>query len=384
MGQLSTRSGLLDCHIHYGSPAFRHGLISILEREGVQKINIVCTPHRTRLSLVPDALHLKAHYPQQAYVFGGLDISPFFIDPPNCGLHFARYLDTLIAMGCDGVKMIEGKPDMRKTLPIPPFDGAAYAPYWAKLEDLGLPRLFHVNDPQEFWDPVRVPDWAREQGWFYGDGSFINNEAQYAEVLNVLRRHPRLAVIFAHFFFLSGDLERLAGYLDAFPNMHVDLTPGVEMYANFAKDPVAARDFFIQFQDRILYGTDIGAKALLATPEAGIEPAESHARVSLVRQFLECEGPFWPEVGQGFLFGRFDSPLQGIHLPENVLEKIYRLNFEKLAGKAPRQLDRAAILAECGRLAAVIPAMGASGPDQPGDTTVVEMVRSYFTGENLE
>ena len=46
-----------------------------------------------------------------------------------------------------------------------------------------MPLIFHVNDPEEFWDPARVPGWAREQGWFYGDGSFIDNKAQYAEVL---------------------------------------------------------------------------------------------------------------------------------------------------------------------------------------------------------
>ncbi len=381
MSQLPSRPGLLDCHIHYGSPAFRQGLISILAQEGVQKFNIVCTPHRTRLSLVPDALHLKALHPQSAYIFGGLDISPLFMDPANCGAHFAGYLDTLVKMGCDGVKMIEGKPDMRKTLPIPPFDSPAYIPYWEKLASMGLPLLFHVNDPEEFWDPLRIPDWARQRGWFYGDGSFIDYETQYSEVLNVLRRHPQLKVIFAHFFFLSADLKRLAGYLEEFPNMHIDLTPGIEMYANFGCNLAAARDFFIKFQDRILFGTDIGSKALLATPEAGIEPEESHARVSLVRRFLEGEGPFLPDSDKGYLFGRFDRPLQGIYLPDEILEKIYRLNFEKLAGEKPRRLDRAAILQECQRLAAIIPILGANGPTQPGDTSVVEMVSSYFAQE---
>jgi hypothetical protein len=125
--------------------------------------NIVCTPHRTRLSLVPGALHLKAHYPERVYVFGGLDISQLFQYPHVCGVHFARYVDQLIAMGCDGVKEIEGKPDMRKTLPIPPFDSPAYAPYWECLEETEMPVIFHVNDPAEFWDAARVPEWARQR-----------------------------------------------------------------------------------------------------------------------------------------------------------------------------------------------------------------------------
>ncbi len=369
---------VLDCHIHYGHPAFMPGLIQIMDMNRVENFNIVCTPHRTRLSLVPDALHLKAHYPERVYVFGGLDISPLFIARENCGALFSDYVDTLISMGCDGVKMIEGKPDMRKNLPIPSFDSPAYEPYWARMEAAGFPLIFHVNDPEEFWDAARVPEWARQQGWFYGDGSYINNEAQYSEIINVLRRHPGINVVFAHFFFLSAQLERLAGYLDEFPNMHVDLTPGIEMYHNFSLAPERVHDFFVKYQDRILFGTDIGAKALLATPELGIEASESELRLGLVRAFLETEGPFSPNPEQGFLFSKFGGAFQGIGLPDDVLEKIYHKNFKRLAGNKPRPINRVAIIGECQRLGAMIPVMGAAQPGETGDTSIVEMVRAYF------
>ena len=60
------------------------GLIGILDDNRVGKFNIVCTPHRTRLSLVPDALLVKSFHPQRTYVFGGLDISPLFMAPESC------------------------------------------------------------------------------------------------------------------------------------------------------------------------------------------------------------------------------------------------------------------------------------------------------------
>jgi hypothetical protein len=369
---------LLDCHIHFGHPNFMPGLIDILNDQGVGKFNIVCTPHRARLSLVPDALFVKSQHPERVYVFGGLDISPLFIAPDTCGEMFAAYVGQLLDMGCDGIKMIEGKPDMRKMLPIPPFDSLAYEPYWAALEERGVPLIFHVNDPEEFWDPVQIPDWARAQGWFYGDGSFINNEDQYAQVFNVLERHPGLKVIFAHFFFLSAQLPRLADLLDRFPNMCVDLTPGIEMYHNFSRDPGAARDFFLKYQEHILFGTDIGAKALLSTPEMGIEADESAVRIQVVRRFLEEEGEFQLEVDSGFLFGRFSGPFHGLGLPEEALKKIYSQNFERLAGSGPRALNPGAILAECERLAMMIPMMGATQPDVPMDLSVVNMVKEHF------
>ncbi len=369
---------IVDCHIHYGHPVFMEGLVKILNDNRIGKCNIVCTPHQTRLSLVPDALHLKAHYPERVYVFGGLDVSALFMLPETCGTYFAGYIEKLVEMGCDGIKMIEGKPDMRKRLPIPAFDGPAYAPYWAKMEEMELPIVFHVNDPEDFWFADRVPGWAKQQGWFYGDGSYINNENQYIEVLNVLKRHPGLKVIFAHFFFLSNQLERLGEYLDEFPNMHVDLTPGIEMYQNFSKVPEKVRDFFIRYQDRILYGTDIGAKALLATTGEGIEPEDSRLRVDLVRGFLEKEGVFQLETEKGYLFGKFTGGFQGIHLPKVVLEKIYFKNFERLAGKKPRQININSIIEECIRLEGIIPIMGAATPGEAGDTSVAEMVINYF------
>ena len=114
-------------------------LMDILDHLCVDRLNVVCTPHQTRLSLVPDALHLKAHFPDRVYVFGGMDISALFIAPEQAGAVFADYVDTLLNLGCDGVKMIEGKPEMRKMLPIPPFDSEVYAPYWARLAETVLP-----------------------------------------------------------------------------------------------------------------------------------------------------------------------------------------------------------------------------------------------------
>ena len=369
---------IIDSHIHFPHHSYGDRLMAILAEVGIEKLAVVCTPDEKRLSLVPDALHLKGKFPNQVYLFGGLDISPLFITPDIAGEVFADYVDVLSELGADGIKMIEGKAEMRKRLPIPDFDSPVYAPYWAKMAERQIPLVFHVNDPEEFWDAEKIPAWAREMGWYYGDGTFIDNEAQYRQVLNVLERHPNLKVTFAHFFFLSAQLDRLADYLDRYPNMHVDLTPGIEMYFNFAIDPQKTRDFFIKYQDRMIYGTDIGARALLADAGGGIEPEESLARIEVVRGFLEYEGPF-QLTHEGFLFGGKEAWFYGIKLPDPVLEKIYHQNFERFAGKTPKALNPAAILEECQRLEAMINAMAAVTPGMPGDTSSVAVVRDFFS-----
>jgi predicted TIM-barrel fold metal-dependent hydrolase len=246
------------------------------------------------------------------------------------------------------------------------------------MAETGTPLIFHVNDPEEFWDAKLCPDWARKLGWFYGDGTYINNEEQYRQVLTVMERHPMLNVIFAHFFFLSAQLERLAGYLDRFPNMKIDLTPGIEMYMNFSQAPHKTRDFFIKYQERIVYGTDIGAKALLATPEMNIEPSESNLRIQLIRRFLETGGPFKLESEEGFLFGNPDFVFQGISLPGEVLERIYHFNFERSVSTTPKKLNPAAIIEECERLETVINAMGGMQPGQVVDDSIDKEVKAFF------
>ncbi len=369
---------IIDGHIHYAHYSYQESLMAILAEAGIEKLAVVCTPDEQRLSLVPDAVLLKAEYPERVYLFGDLDISPLFMTPEIAGEAFAHYVDVLLGLGADGIKMIEGKAQMRKRLPIPDFDARVYEPYWQKMAETRTPLIFHVNDPEEFWDAEKVPDWAREMGWYYGDGSYINNEDQYRQVINVLDRHPDLNVTFAHFFFLSAQLERLAGYFDRFPNMHVDLTPGIEMYFNFSKDPEKVRDFFLKYQDRIIFGTDIGARALLRDRTAGIEAEESLARIEVIRSFLEKEGPF-QLTHKGFLFGGKEAVFQGIHLPDEVLDKIYYRNFEAFAGVSPKPLQIDAILEECQRLETVINAMASVQPGMVGDTSSVTKVKCYFS-----
>ncbi|MEW6093690.1 MAG: amidohydrolase family protein [Chloroflexota bacterium] len=369
---------IIDCHIHYPHLSQMPKLLQVCDGLNIERFNIVCTPDRSRLSLVPDALHLKAHHPQRVFVFGGLDVSVYFRAPQQVGAMFAGMLDQLVEAGCDGIKMIEGKPDMRKMLPIPPFDSDAFAPFWEKMAQAQVPLIFHVNDPEEFWDASRIPDWAMQRGWFYGDGTFINNESQYAEIFNLLSRTPNLKVIFAHFFFLSAQFPRLEDLLERYPNVSIDLTPGIEMYRNFSTSIEKTREFFLKYQDRILFGTDIGARALLSSPQTDIELAESRERVTLVRNCLENPGEYHLQPGGGFLFGEQKATFRGLDLPDSVLHKIYHQNFERVVSPSPRPLNPGLIVEMCNQIEMMIQMQGSSQPGVPGDPSVVSQVRSFF------
>ena len=196
--------------------------------------------------------------------------------------------------------------------------------------------------------------------WFYGDGTFPTKEALYAEIDHVLARHPTLKLILAHFYFLSADLERAARLLDAYPSVCLDITPGGEMYNHFTRSGEAARAFFLRYQDRIVYGTDVSTRAI---QQGGIEAPLSYAH--FVRTFLETAEPFTPPPAIPHWLEDDLEAIVPIELPQEALAKIYHGNFERLYGASPAPLNREAALAELARIADEIEAQQGAEAENP-------------------
>jgi predicted TIM-barrel fold metal-dependent hydrolase len=367
---------VVDGHIHFPYLELADDLLAVMESARVERAALVAVPDLQTVNQNPALIHCKAYHPDRVYVCGALDYTQLWADPARASAVLAGQIATLQAIGFDGLKLIEGKPMVRKLLGLP-FDGPEYAGLWAALEERRMPAVLHVADPEEFWDARLCPDWARAQGWFYGDGTYPQKEDLYAEIDRVLERHPRLRLILAHFYFLSADLGRAGAFLDAHPDVCFDLTPGVEMYFSFARDTEAAREFFLQYQDRLVYGTDIGASAMSSDPAQGLDRAESLGRAWVVRQFLESDEAFDAPEGVGHWLGMDTGAFHGIALPPPVLAKIYHANVERLFGPTPAPLNRDAALAELERLAAVIDTLAGG---EPVDSPARRATRSLAAG----
>jgi predicted TIM-barrel fold metal-dependent hydrolase len=341
---MDAKAWRVDAHVHLFHADGTELLLNSAAASGAERLAIVCVPDPKAINVNPAAWLAKAAYPDLCYVFGGLDHSAFWSKGRIKGPSLAEQVDLLRAIGCDGIKMLENKPTTRKQLDIP-VDSDYFAAYFARVEETGFPLVWHVADPEEFWDDTRAPKWAREKGWTY-DRTFVAKEQLYAEVTRVLERHPRLKVIFAHFFFLSADLPRAAALLDRFPGVCLDLAPGIELYYNMSRDVPAARAFFTRYADRIVYGTDCGDWNKLP---------ENQLRAGLVTRWLETDEEYRVPPGADMLLGPpEDGVLRGLKLPQDVVARICRLNIERLAGAAPRPLDKTLARRECERLARAV------------------------------
>ena len=134
-----------------------------------------------------------------------------------------------------------------------------------------------------------------------------------------LEQHPDTIFQSAHVASASEDLGYVSSLLDRYPNLHVDISARI---AELGRQPCAARAFFLKYPDRILYGTDVQLTA---------------AWQRVFMRFLETRDEHFPySLGDIPSQGRWR--ISGVGLPDEVLEKVYCGNAERLYGEAPRQV----------------------------------------------
>jgi predicted TIM-barrel fold metal-dependent hydrolase len=323
---------VMDGHFHLRSEVIRTDFVAnlgeIMRACRVVSIAIACcTAARGRLCDNLMAALAKAAYPKQVYTFGG--VAHHLPAVPQECIDLAGQARKLVSIGFDGVKMIEGKPSVREALGYP-LDAPLYDEYYAYLESEGIPLIWHVGDPVGFWASQGV------------DASMSGREELYREVDRVLDRFPNLRIIFAHFYFMSDDLDRAAQFLDRHPLVSFDLTPHPDMYVDFARDPGRTRAFFLRYQDRIIFGTDNHGEDRDFAPGAPLEYWPVY-KVAAMRAFLETEHEF----------PGWHHPLRGIALGQEVLGKIYRGNLRRYVGEGPKPLNTGLAIEEGERILAL-------------------------------
>ena len=234
------------------------------------------------------------------------------------GMDFVTQLDELEKIGFDGIKMIEGKPTMHKTigknLLHKEFDR-----FFSEAEKRGTHITFHVNDPKEFWE---------ESGNCndYCDGTYASHEELYRQAYQILESHPNLCVTFAHFFFKSECPQDLEELFQKYPNVCVDLTPGWEMYLSFYERKDYFKEFFTKYSKRILLGTDAYFP----------RPTESSMwLVDRVYRFLSSSDVIKAVAD------RYEA---GLCIPDDAIEDIAYKNFERRVGKAPKEINKKALV----------------------------------------
>ena len=193
-------------------------------------------------------------------------------------------------------------------------DDERLAPIFDKAAELGVPVMFHTADPSAFFLPIDSTNERYEELAAHPDWSFHGAQFSKSELLDqrdrVFARHPNTTFVAAHVAESGEDLARVASLLESRPNIYIDISARTP---ELGRQPYSARSFFLRFADRILFGTDL-------LPDIQM--------YRLYFRFLETADEYFEYPSHASRQGRWN--IYGLHLPDDVLEKVYRENAEKL------------------------------------------------------
>lgn len=131
-------------------------------------------------------------------------------------------------------------------------------PIWAVCGVLGFPVLIHSAEPASFWKPKdkfneRWLELKQKPSRYRDPAKVPSFESIIAEQHDIFRKNPGTTFINAHMGWMANDLDRLGAHLDTYPNVMTEIGA---VLAELGRQPHRARQFFENYQDRILFGKD--------------------------------------------------------------------------------------------------------------------------------
>ena len=245
-------------------------------------------------------------------VFTNIDFSG--IDNPAWTKTAVAQLEKDVNQGAAGLKVykdlgLEVKDKNGKRISV---DDPRLDPIWEKCGELKIPVLIHTGEPSPFFDKMDNtnerwlelklhPDRARPSSAYPG-WKLVMDEQHH-----IFSKHRNTIFIAAHFGWLANDLSALGTLLDTLPNVKIEFAAIME---EIGRQPKTAKNFFIKYQDRILFGKDTWS-----VPEYGF-----------YFRMLETEDEYFPPLRKYHAFWY----MYGLGLPDDVLKKIYYKNALKI------------------------------------------------------
>lgn len=286
-------------------------VIEIMDATNVKTVIILTGMWGDKLQHVID--EMVKPYPGRFIVFTQIDWSR--IDEPDFSQAMVRQLDDAVSRGARGLKVLKdlGLGARDKNGKLIAIDDPRIDPIWQECGRLGIPVSIHSGDPEAFFRPTDGTNERYEELNEHPDWSFAAAEYpkldQLLEARNrVFARHPETRFVSLHMGWPE-NLPWVARMLDEHPNVMVEFGA---REAELGRQPRQARELFLKYQDRVMFGTDNGMdeemyRNLFRWLETGDESFDP-----------------WGYPGQG----RWE--IYGTALPDSVLEKIYHLNAERM------------------------------------------------------
>lgn len=303
---------LIDVHNHQRnlSPERLRQLLADMDSINMRIMVNLSGGYGDRLAQTVQAM--KSASKDRFAVFANIDFTG--IDEPDYGKRAAAQLEQDVRNGAQGLKIFknlgldlkDGKGERIRT------DDPRFDPIFEMCAKLNIPVLIHTGEPKGLFEPMdkyneRWLELKRYPRRGRPPDRYPTWEAIMAEQHSLFARHPKTKFINAHLGWLGGDLAALGKLLDRLPNVYTEIAAVVE---ELGRQPRFARQWFVQYQDRVMFGKDTWRPEEYPTYFRILETAD---------EYFDHDRPhhgLWK--------------VYGLDLPDEVLKKLYYKNALKV------------------------------------------------------
>jgi len=252
--------------------------------------------------------NIRANAPLRFGLFLNIDFET--IDAKDFKQTQIALIDSAAAAGVMGLKVY-------KSLGLTDTDSAGNRiaindprldPIWEACGKNKMPVLIHSGEPSSFWEPKdryneRWLELRQKPGRYRDPATNPSFEEILVEQHAIFKKHPNTIFINAHLGWMGNNLDRLGQHLDAYPNVMTEIGA---VLAELGRQPKRARQFFIDYQDRILFGKD----------SYKVSEYYTYFRV------LETDDEYFDYYRKRHAHWK----MYGLALPDSVLQKLYYKN----------------------------------------------------------
>jgi predicted TIM-barrel fold metal-dependent hydrolase len=258
---------------------------------------------------------LDEAHPGRFLTFAQIDFEG--LDDADWSSREAKRLEESFQMGAKGLKFHKslGLGVRFKDGKLLHVDDPKMDPIYETCAKHHRPIMIHTADPAAFFTPLdrfneRWHELNAHPGWLFYGGDYPPQKELLQQFIHAVAKHPRTTFIGAHFGNNAEDPATVAKWLDTYPNLMIDIDARI---SELGRQPYTARKFLIKYADRVMFGTD--------TPP-------NRAAYRIYYRFLETDDEYFDCAASHHLQGFW--MIYGVFLPDDVLEKIYHKNAQRV------------------------------------------------------
>lgn len=238
------------------------------------------------------------------------------------------WIDKCVADGANSVKVWKniGMEFRDKDSNLIMIDDPKFDPIFKHLAMKGILLVGHLGEPKNCWLPFSEMTTKNDSNYFaenpkyhmFLHPEFPSYEEQMAARDRMLDKNPTLIFIGCHLGSLEWSVDELANFLDRFPNAAVDMAARMgQLFYQTRENHEKVRAFFIKYQDRILYGTDIIDRG-----------QEKESFQNRMHQTWLSDWEYLV-TSHKMTSNLIDGEFSGLKLPQEVVDRIYAGNARK-------------------------------------------------------